>query len=292
MLRGKKVGTRTTWQKLSGGLRSTRLPAILVTVGLCGIGALLVGQTSSGASTTVMTVKGSGANCKVTLDIGSTSVTANILSGCQGGDYYLSTWVAQSNVHKTSLPQYLYRTTNHAPWTVALPPCFYQVDFARLSSPPSLRATSSGAAHTGRVYIAGALGGAACRTTTTTSGPTTTLPKSTTTTTEPTTTSSSTTSTTVHKGTTTTSTTTHTKPPTTLGTTTTTTTTHHPDGPGGVAGTSSGGSGTPPTHGGSLAFTGFAVLMGVFIAMCLIGCGLGILRASRGSSAGDLDILQ
>ena len=78
--------------------------------------------------------------------------------------FALTSWAAQSASYPTSKPQTLFARTTHAPWTVALPPCFWQVDFRRIS--PTVE------------FAAGRLGGHACPATTTT---TAAAPKTTTT---------------------------------------------------------------------------------------------------------------
>src|SRR6202022_4711775 len=92
--------------------------------------------------------------------------------GCTGGHFYLTTWIAQSDVFATSHPQYFYATTNKAPWTVPLPPCFWQADFAKLTAAPPAGERLE--------FVAGKLGGSVCPTTTTSTS--TTVPVTTTTT--------------------------------------------------------------------------------------------------------------
>jgi hypothetical protein len=244
-----------------------RLPAALALVGVCG--ATMLAFTQSSVAATSGSVQGTKPDCSVQLTFKATTVTANIRSGCKGGDFYLTSWSTQSNVLKKSHPQYFFATTNHAPWTIGLPKCYWQVDFARRSTAPPAKADN-------REFVVGRLGGSVCTTgsttTSTTVAPTTTVPK-TTTTVDVTTTSTSLDTTT-------------TAPPDSTSTTaavdTTTTvapapgTGSPPDGP------TSAGSVQPASssHGG-LAFTGFTALMALFVALALIGAGIAIVRAVR-----------
>jgi hypothetical protein len=246
-----------------------RFSAVLAVVGVCG--ATMLAFTQNSVAATTGTVQGSRPDCSVQLTFTSTSVTADIRSGCKGGDFYLTSWTTRSNVPATSHPQVIFASTNRAPWTVPLPQCYWQVDFARRSTPPPMKATN-------RELVVGRLGGAACKsgpttTTTTVATTTTTVPK--TTTTVHVTTTTSTTSTTVKTTTPPHSTTTTTAA---VGTTTTVTPTAGgpPDGP------TPAGPTTPATssHGG-LAFTGFEALMTLFIALALIGCGIAAVLAAR-----------
>jgi hypothetical protein len=279
---------RQAEEKANLSRRRTRpsllLPGFLVIVGLVGFTLVIWGQTSSASPSVGASRSGSTSSCSVTLTVNSagTAITATIHSGCTGGNWYLSSYEAQSATYATSFPQYFYRTTNHAPWTVALPydvgNCFWQADFAQLSAPPPQPRT---VLH----YVTGMLGGSACPVATTTT--TTTVPSTTTPSTVPKTTTvpSTTTPSTVPKTTTVPSTTTtvsaHSTTTVTGGTTTTTAV------PGAAPGSGAPGAapGAAPAAGSapqSLAFTGFVAAVLLFVAITLIGCGMAVVRMGRG----------
>jgi hypothetical protein len=220
-------------------------------------------------------VLANAANCSVRLHYTSTEASATVVSGCAGSDYYLVSNVAQSDYFPTSKPQSVYQYDNTAPYRVALPDCYWQLDFVKMSSPPVIGQPLYG---TGRVFIAGVLGGHACTTTTTTTMPTTTTTMPTTTTTMPTTT------TTMPKVTTTTS-----KPvPSTSQQPQTSTTLGPPTSGGGPGGS------VPPaavpqatvtpvtqTPASGLAFTGIAARLIAAIGLLLILAGATIVLAAR-----------
>jgi hypothetical protein len=161
---------------------------------------VLVEAAADASPSTAATISGSAPGCSVTLHFSPTSVRAGV-HGCTGGDYYLSSWSAPSDVPRLSRPQTLYASASSAPWEVSLPPCFWQVDFAQRSAPPGQPATV-------RHLIAATLGGTTCPTTTTTTVATTstTLPVTSTTLPVTTTTIPQSTTTTTIPGTTTTTT--------------------------------------------------------------------------------------
>jgi hypothetical protein len=94
------------------------------------------------------TVTADNPTCSLSLAISPSSVTATV-AGCSNGVYALSSWSAQSAVLSTSHPQTLFQRVTGPPWTVALPPCFWQVDFSELSPV--------------RHILVGHLGGQPCR---------------------------------------------------------------------------------------------------------------------------------
>jgi hypothetical protein len=212
------------------------------------IGLVWVVATGSSAGASPATVQGSAPNCKVKLSFTPTEVHAIVLAGCQGSDFYLLSWSVPNFAFS---PQTLFRSTNEAPYTVALPPCRWQVDFALLSAPPGVRG------HSHKLY-ATRVGGRPCSTVTTTS---TTKPPTSTTSTIPKTTS--TTATTVPDGTTT-------VPPSTTTSTTVrpTTTTVQAASPVPASATE------PPHPDGGLAFTGANTRLLLCIALAAIGAGL------------------
>lgn len=269
--------------------RFVKLPAVLVTLGLSGALTISLAHAAA-ADPAAPTWSGSIPGCHVTLSV--TGVRANAtLTGCEGSNYWFSSWAVPSlqgssgvqwspDIHQT-----LYQATNRSPWTVELPTttCAFQIDFSYRDQPPGTPAGKRAlvAAHIGDICGGGQV-------TTTTS-----VPRSTTTTFAPhqgatTTTTPATPTTTPRSGGTTTTSTSSppTTPPTSTGS-------NPPpgDGPGGSA---------PPTtlatasvyqplaaaigpkgEPGSLAFTGFIVLMLLFAGMTLIGAGLAVLRVNR-----------
>lgn len=116
---------------------------------------IIVSPSVGRQATTTVAVDGPA--CSLSLAIGPRSVTATV-AGCTNGVYALSSWSAQSAVLGTSHPQALFRRVTGPPWTVALPPCFWQVDFSELSPDHH--------------FLAAHLGGQPCApTTTSTTGP-------------------------------------------------------------------------------------------------------------------------
>jgi hypothetical protein len=118
------------------------LAAISFIVGVSGMGMLLADGAAS-ASPAITYVRGSGPHCSVQLDVGATSATAVVESGCAGRDYWFSVWNAKSDVYRTSFPQQLSSSTNRAPWTLQLPQsaaCDFQLDFSMRSAPPGQHA--------------------------------------------------------------------------------------------------------------------------------------------------------
>lgn len=133
---------------------ATVLSRSAVASGLSAIVCLAVYVTSGFHHVSAATVSASNPDCTVSLKFTATSVQADILKGCTGGDFYLSSWAAQSDVYASSKPQHFFAATNQAPWTVPLPPCYWQVDFARrTAAPPNGQRTE---------FVTGRLGGTSC----------------------------------------------------------------------------------------------------------------------------------
>ena len=265
-------------------------------------GALSIAGGPSWATGTARPVTGSIPACAVQISVGATSASATVLSGCQGSDYWFSSWQTQAATYQPGAPQQLLDATDHAPWTVALPTgssCYYQLDFSE-------RQTAPGHSGSSPIRVASLSGETpACSSGTTTTAPTSTSSSSSTTTALPTTTvivtttSSTTTSppptTTTISPPTSVSLSLPTTPPTVAtasgsGTTSTTSAVSLGAGQGGTPqAPPASGSPVPASASlgrsgfGSLAFTGFALLMSVFIAAVLIAAGLGMVRAARRS---------
>lgn len=251
--------------------------------------ALVVAGGTSWAGSTGPTVRGSDGNCAVQIQIGATSATATIESGCQGGDYWFSSWVTPSGTYQAGAPQQLLAATDHAPWSVVLPtgqPCYYQVDFSQRQHPPGHAGgtTTLVASYVGRTATCSS--GA-----TTTTGSPTTVTSSTTVPAGPVTTIRIATATTVPLSLPTT-------PPTVAfasGSATTSTTatvsvaagqSQPPQAPAPASVIPTAASPTRSAF-GSLAFTGFELLMAVFVALVLVVAGVGIVRASRRGNLPD-----
>lgn len=142
-----------------------RIVAGLATIGVASLGLVALATMGGPAATAATTsVAGPTAKCAVTLSVTSTTAAATILHGCTGGNYYLTSYSANSNFKHQHLDAY----TNKAPWTVALPPCFYQVDFTLRTGPP-------GNPNNRVLNIAYLQGGTTCPTTTTSSTTSTTV---------------------------------------------------------------------------------------------------------------------
>jgi hypothetical protein len=161
-------------------------------VALTGMAMLVAGvgttAASAGPAISSPVTAGTPGGCSVSLRFTATTVTAVPSAACTGTDYWLESWNAQNDILGKNGPQTLYASTNKAPWTIGLPPCYWQVDFV-------YRTTTPGSAIGTHKNIAYKLGGSACSTGTTTT--TTVAPTTTTTTVAPTTTTTaSTTSTT------------------------------------------------------------------------------------------------
>jgi hypothetical protein len=251
-------------------------------VGLCAAIVFFVTGQFASASSTSRTVTGTAPGCTARLTTTATEASITVIKGCSSNNYWLSSWSAPSDIPGHDHPQQLYKVDGTAPYSVLLPPCFWQVDFAERSSPPG---NAGGLIH----YVVGLLGGTQCVSTTTTTVPgvTTTSEPST----PPTTTGATTTTTTTSGGGTTTTTTTvpgggttTTTAPGSSGTTTTSTT-----GPGikslqGTTTTVAPGSATTvvggglPTSGSSsgppLAFTGANIVKMVMAGIIAIALGL------------------
>jgi hypothetical protein len=256
---------------------------------LSALGIAVFVPWSSGTSAAT-TLTESSAGCTVRLHFTPadhpTQVTADILSGCEGTDFYLVSHVGQSDTFATSKPQYVYSWTGKAPWVVPLPGCFWQADFVEAKNPPLIGQHLS-VEH----FVAGKLGGTACRTPPATTGMTTTTVGVTTTSLGTTSTTLQTATTTVHPTSKTAPTST---PPSTgvprsvtpSGSASTTSTST-------VQGASQSGSTTPvqalvaadPSSSrgaGSLAFTGAVAMRGMIILGLLLAiAGLFIARAGR-----------
>lgn len=252
------------------------------------VGGLIIAGGPSWASGSETSVNGSTANCAVEIQIGSASATAVVLSGCQGGDYWFSSWVTQSPTYQPGASQQLLDATDHAPWVVRLPtsqPCYYQLDFSERQVPPGHAGGTRTliASHTGQAPSCSGASSTTATSSTTASSSTTATSQSTVST-APVTVVPILPATTLALAT-------PTKPPaiassSATGTTSTTATTQSGAGPvppqqspspsvvPAVA--------SPASHAfGSLAFTGFAVLMAVFVALVLLVTGIGLVRLSR-----------
>lgn len=285
----------TTRHNRSGRRVRASARAALCLAPLACAGALVVAGGPSFASGTPTAVYGSDATCAVDIQVGSTSATAVLLSGCQGSDYWLSSWVTHSGTYQPGASQQLLDATDRAPWTVRLPtgqPCYYQVDFSERQTPPG----HSGGARTLIASTTGQTSACSSATTTVTS----TTGGSSTTITSPRTVAAVATTTVPLLPATTLALTTPTRPPaiassSATGTTTTTTVASRlavgqiPSGQT-PAPTAVPVAASSASHGfGSLAFTGFAVLMAAFVALVLIVTGAGLVRVSRGARGLPVD---
>ena len=153
---------------ISKGVTALRL-TLVVCVGIF-LWLLSSAAPSEAAGTSF---SGSTPDCSVTINVSGTTASAVIHSGCTGGNFYLESWTAQSDNPATSGPQKIFAFTNTQPFTVNLPPCFWQVDFVRRYVSPGTWNTS---AAKGPEHIVGGLGGGACPTTTTSTSSTTVAP--------------------------------------------------------------------------------------------------------------------
>jgi len=165
------MGPRRRWMTwLEVGL------VTVVTLGVLTVGAVTV-RAAVAAPTKVP------ARCRAHLVITATTATAIPNAACTGS-YLLLSW-SQPSLHGT-VGQVLFDSVSGPPWTVRLPPCFWQVDMVVNVPPPH------------RPLIAGRFGGQACvtpppppptsttsTTATTVTVPPVTVPKVTTTTTVP-----------------------------------------------------------------------------------------------------------
>lgn len=130
------------------------LSRLAVATGLSAIVCMAVYVAGGFHHVSAATVSASTQDCTISLKFTTTSVQADMLSGCTGGDFYLSSWAAQSDAYSSSKPQHFFAATNQAPWIVPLPPCYWQVDFARrTAAPPNGQRTE---------FVAGRLGGKSC----------------------------------------------------------------------------------------------------------------------------------
>jgi hypothetical protein len=109
-----------------------RVAAIVNLALLASLVWIIVSPSVGPRATVAVTVTVDDPACSLSLAIGPTSVTATV-AGCSSGVYALSSWNTQSAVLRTSHPQTLFEQVTGLPWTVALPPCFWQVDFSELT---------------------------------------------------------------------------------------------------------------------------------------------------------------
>lgn len=251
-------------------------------------GALSIAGGPSWATGTARPVTGSIPACAVQISVGATSASATVLSGCQGSDYWFSSWQTQAATYQPGAPQQLLDATDHAPWTVALPTgssCYYQLDFSERKAAPG----HSGSSPTRIASLSGET--TACSNGTTTAPTATTSSSSTTAPTAPSSTTPATTTAIVAP------TTIPLSFPTTAptvatasgnATTTTAVTVGLAAGQGGPPQTPAGPGEPVPaasslnrSGSASLAFTGFALLMSVFIAAVLIAAGVAMVRTAR-----------
>ncbi len=229
-----------------------------------------------------MSIGGGYDACQATLHPDPTNgvITATVTSACNTGHFWLITWSTPSDNPASSHPQTIFAYTNQAPWTVALPACFYQADFSYRLPPPGPQ---------GSAYhrVAGLLGQSTCPTTTTSRNTTTTTGAISTTTTIPTTT------TTTKQTTTTMGSPTSSSVPISVSSiaegSTTTTPNSTTSSTTGVPISVLNSPGGPPTAqpssaapgGGALAFTGFDMLGIASLAVLLGMAGYGIYYSSR-----------
>jgi len=130
------------------GVVTRVLTAAAAAGGATVLGLILVPATGALASQ-----PGTSSSCHVQLNVTKTEASVTIESGCTGSGYWLISYTTQSDVWQTSHPQHFYASSGDAPpWTVALPPCYWQIDFVQRDTPPP-------ASDPERVFIAGELGG-------------------------------------------------------------------------------------------------------------------------------------
>ncbi len=107
-----------------------RVAAVVNLALLASLVWIIVSPSVGHRATTTVTADNQA--CSLSLAISPGSATATV-AGCSNGVYALSSWRVPSATRNPSHPQTLFRRVTGPPWTVALPPCFWQVDFAELS---------------------------------------------------------------------------------------------------------------------------------------------------------------
>ena len=102
---------------------------------------IIVSPSAGHPATTTVTVDSPA--CSLSMAISPSSVTATV-AGCRNGVYALTSWSTPSAVLPTSRPMTLFERVSGPPWTVALPRCFWKVDFSELSPDHHLLAARTG----------------------------------------------------------------------------------------------------------------------------------------------------